>query len=106
MTEMKILINNDELILAHLRLDLSVEPELFVPVIKTSIIKAIVSSLSDFNSFNYTINKHLNGVLITVINGRKAVETSLSREDSLFLLKKCLENGCIFRIILKFPPIE
>lgn len=102
---LQILINNSEFVFTHLRLDLSVVPELFVPIVKTSVLKTIVSSLSDIKLFNYKMNKNLDGILINVVDGKRTVETSLSREESFFLLKERLENGCVFKIYLEIPLI-
>ncbi len=103
MTEMKIAITNKEVVIASYRLDYQVDSTLFLPAIKTSVLKTISLSLTDLDSFHYEFNQNLDGILITVLDGQRKVATSMSREESLFLLKELMENGCIFRIFLITP---
>lgn len=103
MTEIKIAITNNEVVLASYRLDYDVNLALFFPVLKASILKTIASSVTDLGSFHYEFNQNLDGILITVLEGKRTVSTSLSREDSLFLLKELMKNGCVFRIFLATP---
>ena len=103
MTELKIAITNDKTVLASYRLDYEVNLALFFPVLKASILKTIASSATDLNSFHYEINQNLDGILITVLEGKRTVSTSLSREESLFLLKKYVENGCKIKVFLITP---
>lgn len=103
MTEMKIAITNKEVVIASYRLDYQVDSTLFLPAIKTSVLKTIYLALTDLDSFHYEFNQNLDGILITVLDGQRKVSTSMSREESLFLLKELMKNGCVFRIFLATP---
>lgn len=106
MTEMKIAITNKEIVLASYRLDYQVDSTLFIPVLKTSVLKTISSSVKDIVSYHYKFNCDLDGIFITVVEGQRTVSTSLSRDESLFLLKELIDNGCRFRIFLITPSVN
>ena len=100
MTEMKIAITNKEVVIASYRLDYQVDSTLFLPAIKTSVLKTISLSLTDLDSFHYEFNQNLDGILITVLDGQSKVATSMSREESLFLLKELLHNRLLKKLLI------
>lgn len=105
MTKIDLLISPDiPFVVYNIRLDMPVDPYLFMPVIKTSATKMIAITLKEyFNSLNYTFNSNINGIKVSIDTDSTIIQTNLSRDEALNLLEKLTNEGCHIKVHIEYP---